>query len=502
MSSAFHRLLRREIALVILAFIMIPFRGTAQIDHYWSQNFNTASALLSGAVVGGEAEISSVFYNPAQISHKNAQNFALTASLFKYERYRLRNGLGDEIDLKRDIFKVLPKFVSYTKSKDNGLDYELAIFTRNEQKVELFADVSRVLDILSQPDGEEFYNADIQYKVDFKDFWIAGGFSKELASGLKIGLGNYISIKTLKNEYELNARAFPQDDTIQINGSPAPFYLAATSNRAIQKLVDVRLLWKFGLQYNKGLWGVGLTVSTPSIPIYGEGEAKRETSRANIFNPSDGSPVIDFSVSDYQRKVRARLKDPLAIALGLHYRSPDDKNSILFTAEYFFPIKEYDMLELEQDNNQATPSVQDSLGMSVIPFKRKTNGVLNAGFGYRKYINEKVSFLGGFRTDFTAADQEFLRESNFLLNRIPYDQLHLTAGGAFVIQNKIEVIGGFQLSAGKLKEVDQMANLGEPLEYIPETGQSLQGIIQPVMDVNYYALSLFFGFTYDFFQQE
>jgi hypothetical protein len=265
---------------------------SAQIDHYWSQNFNTASALLSGAVVGGESEISSIFYNPAQISQQNEQNFALTASLFKYERYRLRNAVGEDIDLKRDIFRVIPKFISYSRSTGKSIDFQLAIFTRNEDKLSIFKDVSQALDILSQPDGEEFYNAELQYKVDFSDKWIAAGFSKDLKNGLKLGLGNYISIKSIRNEYEVNVRSFPQEDTVLINNMPTTFYLATTNNRVFSKMVDIRLLWKLGFQYDKGPWGIGLTVTTESLGTYSDGNSKREISRSNIYNPTTGTSIV------------------------------------------------------------------------------------------------------------------------------------------------------------------------------------------------------------------
>ncbi len=484
---------------VVLLCIMNPTKCLAQIDHYWSQNFNTASALLSGAVVGGESEISSIFYNPAQISKQNETNFALTASLFKYERYRLRNAVGEDKDLKRDVFRLVPKFISFSKIKDEKINFEIAIFTRNEQNIDFFTDVSSVTDILSQPAGEEFYNADVQYIVDYKDQWIAAGFSKHLGSGLSIGLGNYVSIKSLRNEYEINVRAFPQDDTVSINGNPSAFYLATTTNRTLLKIIDIRFLWKLGLQYNKGQWGIGLTATIPSLNIYGEGSAKREVSRSNIFNPQTGEQIIDFGVTDYQENIKADMKDPFSLAIGLHFQSKDNKNSLLFTAEYFFPIEAYEMLSIEPGSQQATPAVIDSLGGSIIPGIRQANSVFNVAVGYRKYLNEKVSFLGGFRTDFSSAETDPL-DNNFLLSRIPYDQYHLTAGSAVIIKDKFELLGGLQFTRGYMNNVTQLANFSDPIEYNPQTGQSLQGVLLPEMEVKYLAFSLFFGFTYDIFQ--
>ena len=260
------------------------------------------------------------------------------------------------------------------------------------------------------------------------------------------------------------------------------------------------MLWKLGLQYNKGQWGIGLTATTPSLNIYGEGSAKREVSRSNIFNPQSGERVIDFGVTDYQEKVKADLKDPFSLAIGLHFQSKDNKNSLLFTAEYFFPIEAYEMLSIEPGSQQATPAVLDSLGESIIPTVRQANSVLNVAVGYRKYLNEKVSFLGGFRTDFSAADTDPFENNNFLLSRIPYDQFHLTAGSAVIIKEKFELLGGLQFSRGYRNNVNQLANFSDPIEYNPQTGQSLQGVLLPEMEVKYLAFSLFFGFSYEIFK--
>ena len=293
---------------------------------------------------------------------------------------------------------------------------------------------------------------------------------------------------------------FLQEDTVNINGIPSSFYVATSSNRIFQRIVDIRLLWKLGLQYDVGQWGIGFTLTTPSFSVYGDGSAKHEVSRSQIYDPSTDLRLVDLAVADYQENVKANLKDPLSLALGLHYRSPDNKNSLLFTAEYFFPIEIYNMLELEEGTQQSTPAVQDSIRGSIIPSKRRTNSVFNIALGYRKYLNEKVSFLGGFRTDFSAADQKTLEDNSFVLTRIPYDQFHLTAGSAVIIKEKFELLGGLQFSRGYMNNVDQLANFSDPIEYNPQTGQSLQGVLLPEMEVKYLAFSLFFGFSYEIFK--
>ena len=486
---------------VLFPFVIVctGFLSFGQLDHYASQNFNTASAMLSGSVVGGEAEISSIFYNPAQISSQAASNFAITASLAKYERYRLRNAVGGDIDLKRDLIKVIPKFISYTNSRNENVDFEVAIFTRNENEVFFFKDVSQSIDILSQPDGEEFYNGELQYKTRYTDKWIAGGLSRKISDKFKIGLGNYLSIKSLRNEYEISVSAFPQEDVVIIDGEPQPFYQASTTDRSLLRIWNLRALWKLGIQYDIGRWGLGLTITTPSVYLFGEAWNKRELSRTNIYNPGDGERVTDIALAEYEEKVRGDLKDPFSTAIGIHFQTKDRKSSLLFTAEYFARIKEHRIVQGDDNNLQATPSVIDALGGTVTDLTREANSVFNISLGYRKYIKNTLSFMGGFRTDYSSAASDFSGESDPYVNRIPYDLFHLTGGSAFVLAKKLEVLAGLQFSWGDLTELPQLANFADPVEYNPVSGRSLQGELLPTMDVNYFAVSIFFGFTYDLF---
>ena len=77
--------------LLKILFLLLPFVGLSQSDHYWSQNFNLGSSLLSGAVVGGKAGVSAVYYNPAQIGHDSTMNFSFSVSLISFQSYKIKN---------------------------------------------------------------------------------------------------------------------------------------------------------------------------------------------------------------------------------------------------------------------------------------------------------------------------------------------------------------------------------------------------------------------------
>ena len=104
----------------------------SQTEHYASQNFNTTSALLSGAVVGGEAGVSASFYNPSLISEIDENNLAINASLISITGMKLQNALGEGIDISNVKAKVQPRFLSYTTTTDGDrkVDMEMVVLTR------------------------------------------------------------------------------------------------------------------------------------------------------------------------------------------------------------------------------------------------------------------------------------------------------------------------------------------------------------------------------------
>ena len=74
-----------------LLFAFLSGNVFGQSTHYWTQNFNTESSLLAGAVVGGNAGASAVYYNPALINQKESNKLALSANLVSLKSIKLDN---------------------------------------------------------------------------------------------------------------------------------------------------------------------------------------------------------------------------------------------------------------------------------------------------------------------------------------------------------------------------------------------------------------------------
>ena len=60
--------------------------------------------LLNGAVIGSVEDLGAVYYNPARMSQFETPAFVISAKVYEYKKTTIKDGLGDDIDLKRSSF--------------------------------------------------------------------------------------------------------------------------------------------------------------------------------------------------------------------------------------------------------------------------------------------------------------------------------------------------------------------------------------------------------------
>lgn len=492
--------------LITFLLVMLTKNSFSQSNHYWMQNFNTESSLLAGAVVGGEAGPSAVYYNPALINQDESHKFALSANLLSFQSMTIENPVGTGTEFSKFIFQVQPKFISYAGSpkKKSKITYEFAFLVplTNNIKFSYFHDDE--LDIIKRLDGPEDYVGEITYRNHYNDYYVGGGLSHILSDIFTVGASMFVSIKTLEYRNNVVMKAMQNTDTVYSNGEPEPFYFAQNSYSEQLKYWDVSVLFKLGFHFQSknGNWGVGLNFTTPNLHIYGEADVKKEFYRGDVFNDKEGVFTENRAFAGLQQDIGTNIKDPFSIALGLVYKTPNRKNSIMLTSEYFFEIGEYALLETT--NSKVVGNVQPDNVSDVMNYITSANAILNVGVGFVQYINEQLTINGGFKTDFnalTGQDQKFADNINEKprLSDLIFDKFHVIAGPRLDVK-RFGIVLGIQYTWGRQDNLYNMVNFADAVEYNPVTGQSLQGVRQQNMKLSYNEFSLFFGVTYGFGQ--
>ena len=464
----------------VLLLLFLPCFLSAQINNYWSYNFNEESTMIAGAVVGGGAGASSIFYNPAIISDINESKLSLNASLFAYEINNANNILGENIDLQSTRFYAVPRSVSYMHKPRNhpGWSLEFAYLNVANSEFNGINYTEKNIDILTFYPGTEKYKAYTDLKTNIRTDYFGAGGSIKLSETFFLGTSIFVSVNSKYSMYQLDINVTP---TITPQNNEAAFYNAKHEMQEMVKFNDYRLLWKFGAYYKKQRFSAGLNITTPSIGgIYSDGKrVMRKQGQNNITNPETGRPMNNFMIVDYAEKkdVTVTAKSPFAIAAGCTYSTPDQKKTLYTTLEYFAGIDSYRMVKVDEETNLGAGSVLENEDFTDwLTFMDGANPIFNVAFGYRSYLKNNLMLLSGFKTDFNYKKKKETSPMNpdKSIKSNDVDYYHFTSGLTLRIKGQ-DITAGFQYTLGLNNGTKQLVNLSNPVEFNFEELKALQG---------------------------
>ena len=494
---------------ILIACYLIPGRlTTAQTDYYWSTNLNEESSMLAGAVVGGGANVGSIYYNPSLISTSKKSLISFNASLFSWEFYTLYNALGNGINLRRSRFKVQPRFISYvfTLEKAPQLTFQAVVFSKAASKIDFSKAVSLEKDIILALPGKERYFANFKYINNYNETWVGIGTSFNTSFKLSVGISMFGTVKSQSYHYNVDIYAGPVSDTINTGSGEVPYYAASTMQYEYLTYNNYRLIWKIGASYKVGGFNLGLNITTPSLSVFSDYKAVTgKTSQSNITNPDGTGMMPDYDIADEQvkKEIKVNSKDPFSIAFGAKYRDPSEKNSFYATIEYFSRLAPYKLVTSEVNTGITTGNIFDLLpNKDWLSYVSGANRVLNAALAYKRELNENFLLLGGFKTDFNnKKDINYHEYSAYKrIYSMSFNLYHFT-GGVLGTYKGNRFFAGLQYSVGNTHNARQIANFSDPVEYNTEENIPLQGTRQYGMDSKLNGISLFFGATFNFGQK-
>jgi hypothetical protein len=484
-------------------FLFLSFFVAGQSHNYWTRSFNEESSLLSGAVVGGGAGPSAIYYNPASISEVVSSKFSLNASLFSFTFVNISNALGDNIDLSDIDAKVEPRFISYMLKprKHKNLSFEVAFLNNENEKIEVNASVDVQNNILKGTPGDDRYFAFYQYSSGFRDDWIGIGASVRLSERIIIGTSMFACIKTLNYKNTLDIDAYPLGDSLPVRGGNKSFYAASYEDDNYLKFNDYRLLWKVGLLCKWESVSLGLSITTPSVGVYSDGKrVERKQEQSNISNPETGEPIPDYLVIDYEEKDRVHVsfRTPFSVSAGLNYLLPRRKMIFYLSMEYFSGIDPYRLVEADE-SPLLTSGNDGQLFSDWLTYVSGATQVFNIAVGYSWTLSDKLLLKVGARTDFNyQKNLDFGKYADYTkILRGNLDRYYLTCGLSWKIFGQ-DIITGIQYSVGKNSGQEQIVNLSDPVEYNFTEHKALQGTRENNMTSLYNSLILYLGFSFNF----
>lgn len=499
----------RKFILIILV-VGLTSQAEAQImNYYWNTNFNSVSSLLGGAVVAGEGDNTSIYYNPATITEaEKGSNFSLTSSLFSYYIYNYKDALGDGINIYSDYFIAQPPFISYSYRPKNHkkLSISAVLLTRVKEDINLTWANSKYYDVLQNLPGEERYNAMFAYRNYYLDTWGGIALAHRVIPAFSYGVSLFISGATLKYHYNYATSAYSVNDTLSPEFYPQSQRIAQGSYEEYIKFTDYRVIFKIGFLYKTGSWRFGLNITTPPIYVFSSGKNAIRSELVSNISLSTDDFTPDFEIFDGQEddQLKTNFKLPFSVAVGFIKDFGDNKKRLYFTAEYFKSIKPYKMVDAEVRSDITDPDTYEQLeNKDWLSFAFATRSFVNVVVGYSWRIRKGREFLNSFRTDFSSiqnADLGVYKDYN-TMKSLDYNRFHYSAGLKFNIK-KSNFIAGGELTFAYKKNLKQVANFTNPVEINIEDKRVLQGPLKEDMSVMYWGISVYIGATLNFMKND
>ena len=399
------------LALSYILLLTVPING--QENNYWNIQYGTRSTLLGGAVIGSVSDLSATFYNPGAIALFKDVNFILSAQVYQLDNYKVKNGAGDGKDLDYSSIIPSPSFVAFNIKFDFlGNDrMAVSVLTRQNTQVEFSTRIIDSIDVIESSPGKEDFAGGLSYIKDFNDVWLGLTYSTKISEVIGFGFTGYFAYKTYTNSNQVILEALKTDGDI-----------ASYTNIYNYKYNNLRTLLKAGIGINLNPLTMGISITTPSVNIFGSGSVG-----THLF--VSGADTNRFA-SNYQDDVKSEYKTSWSAGFGAAYRLGDFK--LHFSAEWYDAVNNFYVLDTEPYESQSSGVVLTN----DLTYQAKS--VINYGIGLDYFAADSLIFSASFGSDYsTKSDEEQLNQTQTLGMNL----FHISAGSSFRVWKSELTIG-------------------------------------------------------------
>ncbi len=363
------RLWRR--LLVILAVLALAGESRAQDTHYWTHQYGTRSTLLGGAVIGSVVDVSATYYNPGALALIEDPELFLGAKIFDFTTVTVDNSLEEGTKLDSEDLKRAPSFfgglLPFGFLGEHRLGY--SFFTRQQFSVRVEGARAGTFDAIPRSPGLESFVGTALFDESLSETWFGLTWSHTLGRRAGIGISQYVAVRSQRGNFRLSGQALTTDGDVAIT-------LRATE----YQYINYRTLWKVGLSYDLDRLTFGLTVTTPSLNLFGWGSSGVNTTRIGQDIDGDGE-TENVLAADFQDDVSSTYPSPFSIAAGATVQF--GSRTLHVSAEWFDEVSPFDVLALDDFQGQSS--------VEVLPHqvRHALDPVLNMGVGLEQSFSER-----------------------------------------------------------------------------------------------------------------
>lgn len=494
---------------VAVLFLLLNINIHAQ-NHYWSQQYGAENTLLGGAVVAGVTDNSAMYYNPARLGFIESPKFSISANAYGIDIINLKNAAGNKLDLKSAKIVLYPQIASGSINIKKNPKFKMSYGSLVRYRTYLNSEQTNTMkyDVFKRFPGDEYYDARVEYDYNAIANWFGAAFAYKINKNWSIGYSQFITYINVQYRQSYNITSDNQVRNV---------YFVSSNNYNLNFLINnVGAIEKVGIAYQKKstrkdslYFHLGFTASMPSFKIFSKSKVYQSSELNNITEQD--FPVIDSFknlsniLNNSNGNIKSNYKDAASLALGFEVEGK--KFRICTSIEYFFVVKEYDMIK-DKSKTLVRP-VQNGNPTYISDYmtiRQSNQPIINTALGVEYKFRTKVknenkiriwSLLFGFRTDFNNHDniyhlQKRQQGSEEAFNPDNWNYLHFSLGVS--VDRKIDKFSfGIDYGYGITKRTLQAINITEPSSTNFLLGERQNSVIPQIHSINFVM-----GYTYKF----
>jgi hypothetical protein len=386
-------------ALAVVFVVLSPAVAAAQDAQYWTLQYGPVAELLGGIVVGSTRDLSATYYNPGALAL--AKDPSLLASVESFEATSIRATGSQVFDGFDDTsLQPSPTLFAFALPRSWTGSHTIAVSGLTRQDFDLRLDNWEVT-------SSGRAGAESMFEQNLNENWFGLSWGHRAGENFGVGLTTYVAYRGQRTRKELSGQA-----AFSASEGGAALLVEDTDYS------NYRLLWKGGISTQRETWDLGLTFTTPSVRLFGSGDASYV--RSAVGADLGGGPSVDVSVR-HEQDLDSHYRSPWSVAVGGAYRR--GRSTFHATAEWFDDVAPFDVLD-------TSGFASDPAAASLVKrLRQKANSVVNFGVGYERKRSERFRLYGAFTTDFTFNDKDDSGASSLST----WDIYHVTAGTSLVV---------------------------------------------------------------------
>ncbi len=362
------------------AFVLLTAAPAAgQDSQWWTNQYGNRARLLGGAVIGSSRDLSSVYYNPGGLAIVDQPEALLTGYVFELDNIKYEDFLFEGTDLSSTRFDAVAGLIAgeipFSFLGSSRLAY--SYLTRHNLEYRFTKGATVDGDSLAGFEGQGSVSASLNYETRLREYWGGLTWAAPVLEGFGLGVSLFVANRSQRLSYGNSLTG--TGDTAGVS--------SIHSGRAYN-YYDWRLLTKIGISTSFPHWNLGLTVTMPSLHMFGSGDLGYETVGVG--------PELETVTVSFQDDLSSGYASSWAIGAGGEYRGESWKGNI--AVEWFNQV---DVTILDA---QPVQSQTDSSFVVDPDVTNTMKGLVNVALGLERTFNDKVSGYATFYSDLTGSE--------------------------------------------------------------------------------------------------